>query len=251
VITPSPPAGKDKLKGTAGKLPGGYTMHSQFSFFASWSGGKDSCLALHRMIRARHPCTSLFTMIDESGKHSRSHGLYPDALAAQAKAMGIPILMTRASWEGYEAQFKKNAEVFKAQGVLHGAFGDIDLEPHREWVERICTESGLIAHEPLWYGARRELVNEFISAGFRAVIIVVDTNQMPIKFLGREIDDGLVGELEAIGVDACGENGEFHTFVYDGPLFRHRVDFTTGTIFNINNHSVLPIIAGSKTEAVK
>jgi diphthamide synthase (EF-2-diphthine--ammonia ligase) len=88
------------------------------------------------MICARHSCASLFTLIDESGKHSRSHGLYPDALVAQAQTVGIPILMSRASWEGYEAQFKKNAELFKAQGVLHGVFGDIDLERHRKGFAR-------------------------------------------------------------------------------------------------------------------
>jgi uncharacterized protein (TIGR00290 family) len=160
--------------------------------------------------------------------------------------MGLPILMTRASWAGYEEQFKKNGESFKAQGVLHGVFGDIDLEPHREWVERVCSESGLIAHQPLWQGVRRDLVREFIAAGFRAIIVVVDEKQMPVEFLGREIDEELIGELEAIGVDACGENGEFHTFVYDGPFFKRMVEFDRGSAFNIEHHCVLPIIAKSK-----
>jgi diphthine-ammonia ligase len=223
-------------------------MRTQWSFFASWSGGKDSCLAVYRTIRAGHACTSLFSMIDESGTHSRSHGLPPGALAAQANAMGVPILMARASWEDYEEQFKKGSEALKARGAVHGVFGDIDLEPHREWVERVCAESGLVAHQPLWHGARKELVGEFIAAGFRAVIVVVDALRMPDSFLGREIDGGLVSELEAIGVDACGENGEFHTFVFDGPLFKHRVDFTTDAVFHIGNHAVLPVIVGGTTE---
>lgn len=165
--------------------------------------------------------------------------------------MELPILMTRSSWKGYEEQFKKNAETFKSQGVLHGVFGDIDLEPHREWVERVCGESGLTAHEPLWQASRRELVREFIEAGFKAIIVVVDTDRMPAGFLGREIEDGLIGELEAIDVDACGENGEFHTFVYDGPLFKEPVRFQTGSIFEIDNHSVLPIITENEMEVVR
>jgi uncharacterized protein (TIGR00290 family) len=115
-------------------------------------------------------------------------------------------------------------------------------------VERVCGESGVTAHEPLWQASRRELVHEFIEAGYKAIIVVVDTNRMPAKYLGREIDEDLIAELESIGVDACGENGEFHTFVYDGPLFKHRVDFNCGSIFDIGNHSVMPIITEGETE---
>lgn len=222
--------------------------HEGFHFFSSWSGGKDSCLALHRMIEAGHTCSSLFTMIDETGEHSRSHGLHPDALRAQAEAMGLPIILTSATWDGYEVQFKANAAQFREQGIIHGVFGDIDLEPHREWVERVCGESGLTAHQPLLQGVRRDLVREFVAKGFKAIIVVVDTNRMPVEFLGREIEEKLIGELETIGVDACGENGEFHTFVYDGPLFKRRVDFSTGSVFHIDNHSVMPIRAKSKMQ---
>lgn len=218
---------------------------SCFCFFASWSGGKDSCLALYRALRAGNTCVSLFTMVDETGEHSRSHGLYPDVLRAQAAAMGLPIVLIPASWDDYEQQFKKNAGDFRTRGILHGVFGDIDLEPHRQWVERVCSESGLTAHEPLWQGERRELVHEFICAGFKAIIVVVDTNRMPAEFLGREIDEALVSELEAVGVDACGENGEFHTFVYDGPLFRRGVEFNRGEVFCVGHHRVMPVITDS------
>lgn len=187
-------------------------------------------------------------MIDETGEHSRSHGLYPDALRAQAEAMDLPILLTRASWADYEEQFKKSAAIFKAQGILHGVFGDIDLEPHREWVERVCHESGLVAHQPLWQGVRRDLAREFIAVGFRAIIVVVNEKQMPVEFLGREIDKELIDEFETIGVDTCGENGEFHTFVYDGPLFKRKVEFDGGDAFNIEHHMVLPILTRSRTE---
>jgi diphthine-ammonia ligase len=217
-------------------------------FFCSWSGGKDSCLSLYRALKAGYSCTSLFTMIDETGKHSRSHGLFPEALKAQAAAMEIPLRTATASWSNYEAQFKEQAAKFRSDNVLHGVFGDIDLEPHREWVERVCRESGITAHLPLWKGVRRTLIQEFIDAGFKALIVVVNTKKMPDRFLGRLIDTALVNELEAIGVDACGENGEFHTFVFDGPLFKNCLRVITGKAVNKDEYVFLPVSISSEAE---
>jgi diphthine-ammonia ligase len=146
-----------------------------------------------------------------------------------------------ATWGNYESQFKSQVAVFKNENVLHGVFGDIDLEPHREWVERVCNESGITAHLPLWKGVRRDLIGEFLSAGFKALVVVVNTKKMPERFLGRLIDAALVNELEAIGVDACGENGEFHSFVYDGPLFKKRLSFTKGNVLSNEGYAFLPI----------
>ena len=210
-------------------------------FFCSWSGGKDSCLSLYRALKAGYSCASLLTMIDETGKHSRSHGLFPDALKSQADAMEIPLRTAAASWGNYEMQFKEQAAFFRNENILHGVFGDIDLEPHREWVERVCRESGITAHLPLWKGVRRTLVQEFIDAGFKALIVVVNTKKMPDKFLGRFIDGALVNELEEVGVDACGENGEFHTFVYDGPLFKKKLCFTKKEMIAKDEYVFQPI----------
>jgi diphthine-ammonia ligase len=210
-------------------------------FFCSWSGGKDSCLSLYRALNAGYSCSSLFTMIDETGNHSRSHGLFPETLKAQAAAMGIPLRTAAATWGNYELQFKKQASLFRDENVLHGVFGDIDLEPHREWIERVCREAGITPHLPLWKGVRRTLVQEFIDAGFKALVVVVNTRKMPDRFLGRLIDATLVDELEAIGVDACGENGEFHTFVFDGPLFRRNLYFSKGTAIVNDGYAFLPI----------
>jgi diphthine-ammonia ligase len=217
------------------------TTEESKRFFCSWSGGKDSCLALYRARKAGYPCVSLFTMIDETGKYSRSHGLLSEALQAQAAAMGIPLRTVAAAWDDYEVRFKDQAAHFRNENILHGVFGDIDLEPHREWVERVCRESGISAHLPLWKGSRRDLVLEFIGAGFKAIIVVVNTGKMPDRFLGRSIDTALIDELEAIGVDACGENGEFHTFVFDGPLFKKRLPFTTGDVIEKEGYAFLPI----------
>lgn len=212
-----------------------------FQFFCSWSGGKDSCLALFRMLNAGHVCKCLFTMIDEAGKLSRSHGLTPGLLERQSRMLNLPLFTANASWENYEDEFRKILISFRQHGLSNGVFGDIDLEPHRQWVERICNESNFQPHLPLWKENRRDLVNEFIDSSFKALIVVVNTGKMPEEFLGRTIDSKLISELEDLGIDACGENGEFHSFVYDGPLFKHPVDFKIQNTIRMNNYSFLEI----------
>lgn len=212
-----------------------------FQFFCSWSGGKDSCLALFRMLNAGHVCRCLFTMIDETGERSRSHGLTPELLKRQSRMMNLPLYIANASWKIYEDEFRKRMMSFKQCGLSHGVFGDIDLEPHRQWVEKICNESGFQSHLPLWKENRRDIVNEFIDASFKALIVVVNSRKMPDEFLGRSIDRRLIGELEDLGIDACGENGEFHSFVYDGPLFKSPVDFSIRNTISIQDYSFLEI----------
>ncbi len=222
------------------------TGNDTFNFFCSWSGGKDSCLALYRMIRAGSHCAALFTMIDETGEHSRAHSLTVPILQAQAAAMGLPLRVAYATWEHYENEFRKVAKQFGDEGVLDSVFGDIDLDEHRQWVERVCSESGITAHEPLWRESRRGLVDAFVNAGFTACIVVVNTKKMPARFLGRIIDAALADELESLGIDACGENGEYHSFVYDGPLFRQKVHFSRGTIVRVLDYVFLPVTVTEK-----
>ena len=212
-----------------------------FDFFCSWSGGKDSCLSLYRMLREGHSCKTLLTVIEETGVHSRSHRLTKEALTMQAKSIGYPIEFPNTPWEGYESTFKQSLRQFKSHGIEHGAFGDIDLDPHKEWVERVCQSEDVIPHEPLWLGNRRELVSEFINEGFKARIIVVNTKRMPEEFLGRTIDDELACQLESIGVDACGENGEYHSFVFNGPLFSRPIKMDDCNIERDNEYAFLPL----------
>lgn len=217
-------------------------------FFCSWSGGKDSCLALWRALNAGYECASLFTMIDESGRHSRSHGLTPELLAAQARAIGIPLRTAAATWGSYERQLKEQLARFRQEGVRHGVFGDIDLEAHREWVQRVCRQCGVAAHLPLWNEPRRTLLREFIGAGFTAIIVVVNTKKMPEHFLGRVFEPSLLTELEEIGVDACGENGEFHTCVCDGPLFKTPLNLMRHPVVRKDEYVFLPLSATIDTK---
>lgn len=190
----------------------------------SWSGGKDSCLALWRAQSAGSAIGLLITAMDESGAKSRSHGIPPALLAAQAASIGAPLEFYDTSWTSYEEKFIGVLRAARERGITRAIFGDIDLLPHREWEEKVCAAAGLQAQLPLWLEERRKLVDEFLAAGFKAVVVCVNGNVLGAEFCGREFDAAFLADLPE-GVDACGENGEFHTFVYDGPAFSHPVAF--------------------------
>jgi uncharacterized protein (TIGR00290 family) len=195
----------------------------------SWSGGKDSCLALWRARSAGAQIDLLITAMDESGLRSRSHGVPPELLLAQAASLGAALEFYDTSWKTYEEKFVAVLHAARERGIVQAIFGDIDLVPHREWEEKVCAAAGLEARLPLWLEPRRKLVDEFLAAGFKAVVVCVNGVYLGEQFCGREFDAAFLADLPA-GVDACGENGEFHTFVYDGPAFSHPVAFERSTV---------------------
>lgn len=197
-------------------------------FFCSWSGGKDSCLALHKMMASGARPKVLLTMMVEDGSRSRSHGLPISVLKAQASSIGAELSVQATSWQDYERTFVSVLKKMAAEGIHHGVFGDIDLEEHRDWVERVCGKVGTEAHEPLWKRERLDLLDEFIDGGFSATIIAVKEGVLGRDFLGRRIDRPLVRELAAMGVDPSGEKGEYHTVVTDGPAFSKRIRLVEG-----------------------
>ena len=192
----------------------------------SWSGGKDSCLALWRARQSGMTIQRLVTALDESGQRARSHGVPPALLQAQADALGVPLAFYSASWQQYEEKFiaALRAACNADAGIGQAVFGDIDLQAHRDWEEKVCAEAGLQACLPLWNQPRRQLVDEFLALGFKALVVCVNGNHLSQDFCGREFDAAFLADLPP-GVDACGENGEFHTFVYDGPAFSQAVPF--------------------------
>ena len=179
-------------------------------------------LALHRALDAGHEVKALLAMFDETGERSRSHALPPALMQAQADSLGIPLVMRQASWADYEQVFTDQLRVFADQGVTHGLFGDIDLQAHRDWEEKVCAAAGITATLPLWHEPRRALVDELLALGYRARVVCVDARFLDAGFCGREFDAAFIADLPA-AVDACGENGEFHTFVFDGPRFANAV----------------------------
>jgi diphthine-ammonia ligase len=188
-------------------------------FFCSWSGGKDSCLALYHALREGGKPKRLLTMLSDDGHGSRSHGLPRSLLEEQARQTGIPVVFRSASWAGYEAAFSAALEAFRGEGITDGVFGDIDLPEHRDWCVRVCGAQGIRARHPLWSLPRRELLEEFIGLGFQATVIVVKAEILGPDWLGRSIDERAISEMERLGIDPSGEAGEYHTVVTDGPLF--------------------------------
>lgn len=191
--------------------------------FVSWSGGKDSCLALYKAIEMGYKPVKIFTMFGME-EISSSHRLNEKNIKAQAESMGLDYVIGKAAFDEYEKVFVSKLKEFKEEGINYGIFGDIDLEGHREWEERVCKSADMEAVLPHWKRDRKEIVKEFISLGFKAKIVVVNTTMLDIKFLGHDLSLPLIEEIENTGADPCGENGEYHTLVYDGPIFKKPVE---------------------------
>ena len=194
-------------------------------FVLSYSGGKDSVLALHRMVRAGWQPHALLTTYHAGRSRTWFHGLPVPLLERAAASLGVPLsLAVCGEGEDYNARFTNALRRLRAEGAEAVVFGDIDLQAHRDWCEARCREAGLEAVLPLWMEGREALVREFLDAGYSTMLKVVRLRELPESFLGRVLDRALVEEIQARGADACGENGEYHTMVFDGPLFRERVE---------------------------
>ncbi|MFL9484640.1 diphthine--ammonia ligase [Chitinophagaceae bacterium LWZ2-11] len=199
----------------------------------SWSGGKDSCFALMQAVKEGHTPSVLLNVLNERGKISRSHGIPSEILQAQANAIGLPIHMISSSWTDYEQNFiSALQQLTKEHQLNYAVFGDIDLQPHRDWEEKVCAAANLKPLLPLWQQNRKQLVLQMLENGIETIIVSCNV-VMGESFLGRTITKELIEELEALGIDACGENGEYHTLVLNAPLFKHRID---AKVLNTHKH---------------
>jgi diphthine-ammonia ligase len=193
--------------------------------FASWSGGKDSCLACYRAVTSGIKVRYLFNMISEDGLRSRSHGIATRWLQMQAEAMGIKLIQQPTKDDEYETNFKKAVLALKQDGITEGVFGDIDFNAHREWIDRVCSDVGVTAHLPLWEENQNKLFREFVDLGFEAVVVTTKADVLGEEWLGRKLDADFLAELARIeNITPCGEAGEYHTLVIDGPLFKKRLE---------------------------
>jgi uncharacterized protein (TIGR00290 family) len=184
----------------------------------SWSGGKDSCAALHR-VHAHYDVVSMVTMFDEDAARSRSHGLRPEVIAAQGDRLGLPRITGRCTWQTYDAAFHGALDEAAAGGVTHVIFGDIMFDEHRMWADRMCAASGLTAVEPLWGESTESLFHEWVASGAEALIVTARAEFLDETWLGRPLREDLLPELRRLGVDPCGERGEYHTVVTGSRLF--------------------------------
>jgi uncharacterized protein (TIGR00290 family) len=197
-----------------------------------WSGGKDSALALHRLLRdERYEVVALLTTYNEHFQRVSMHGVSLALSELQARSIGLPLdkvfVSERSSNEEYTSKMAERMLFYKEQGVLTVAFGDIFLEDLRTWREENLAQIGMRALFPLWKNETRELVREFAALGFKSRICCVSEEHLTADALGRDVDVAFMESLPA-GVDPCGENGEFHSFAYAGPIFKEPLEIATG-----------------------
>jgi uncharacterized protein (TIGR00290 family) len=202
----------------------------------SWSGGKDSSLALAALQADPHvEVVGLLTSVTRGYERISIHGVRRTLLEAQARAVGLPlheiIIEAACSNADYEAAFRAAVEKLRSTYPALGrlAFGDLFLDEVRAYRERLLASSGMAGHFPLWGLATRALAERFVALGYRARLVCVDTTQLARSFAGRLFDASLLAELPE-SVDPCGERGEFHTFVSDGPIFAAPVPYVTGEV---------------------
>ncbi len=193
---------------------------------SSWSGGKDSCLACYKAIKQGFQVEYLLNFISQESKRGCFHGLESRLLKHQAELIGIPLVQKEVSpdMEKYEEEFKKAVIELKGTEINNMVFGDIYLLEHESWIERVCNDLNIKALEPLWNNTPEQIIDEFVGLGFKAVIVSCKADIMSKNYLGRIIDKKLAGELKAKKICPCGENGEFHTLVIDGPIFKKPIN---------------------------
>ena len=199
-----------------------------------WSGGKDSAMALHTLLQGEeYRVTGLLTTVTEGYERISMHGVRCELLRQQAEAIGLPLhevrIPQRCSNVIYEARMEEALREHLAKGVRAVAFGDIFLEDLRLYRETNLARIGMTAIFPIWKSDTRELIRYFHEQGFRSVTVCINGKVLERGFAGRELDEAFFAELPA-GVDPCGENGEFHTFVFEGPIFRSPLRVRTGEI---------------------
>ena len=194
---------------------------------ASWSGGKDSCLSCYKAISAGFEVSHLLNMINKDAKRSMSHGLNARLISAQAQAIGIAMVQKEVTWDTYEQGLKNAVYELREKGVTGMVFGDMDLQEHKDWIEKVCAELEIKPIMPLWGAAPEQVLHEFVAEGFEAVVVSAKSDYFGSEWLGRKVDQELIRELQGLEnemhIHICGESGEYHTFVTAGPLFEKRV----------------------------
>jgi len=218
-----------------------------------WSGGKDSAMALHTLLQQQQfRVTALLTTVTEGFERISMHGVRRELLLQQAESIGLPLHEVRIPPQCvnpiYEARMEHALRIFYDQGVRRVAFGDIFLEDLRAYREKNLARMSMTALFPIWKRDTRELIREFHAHRFRAVAVCVDPKVLDHSFAGRELNDSFFRDLPP-NADPCGENGEFHTFVFDGPIFRWPIAVRTGAVVHRDGFvfcDLMPVAQGAK-----
>lgn len=209
-------------------------------FIISYSCGKDSTLALHRMLADGHTPAGLLVMMNQDLNRSWFHGVDPRLLREISKSLAIPLLPCASSGEAYHLGMEQALRDAKAAGAEACVFGDIDIADNAAWCRKRCEAAGIKAIFPLWQEDRSKLTLEFVDSGYTALIKCIRNDMLPKTLLGKPFDREAIRVIHEHGADICGENGEFHTLTVDGPAFRYPVPYEVretldfGTVSAVN-----------------
>jgi diphthine-ammonia ligase len=192
---------------------------------ATWSGGKDSCFAAYKATQQGYSLTHIANTISDDYRRVRFHGLRAEFIQAQAQAICIPLLQQETSPERYETEFKANLRRGISDDTYGVVFGDIHLEDCLAWAKKVTADLEVKAIEPLWHMPQEQILSEFIDAGFKTIVVSTQANVLGQEWVGRIIDQSFLEDISRLpNVDACGENGEYHSVVVDGPLFKRPIE---------------------------
>ena len=206
------------------------------SYIMSWSGGKDSCLACYKAILSGYDISYLVNFISKEYKRVSFHGTEAKLIQLQAEAVSIPLLQKETTNDGYEQEFKEAIRSLIPNGIKGMVFGDTAIQENKDWVERVCGESGIEAIEPLWGKNPKEIISDLINTGFKAIIVCGQSKFIDEEWIGRQVDKNFVEYLKDRNIDICGENGEYHTLVIDGPTFKKRIEIIEGRTIKRDNY---------------
>ncbi|MER3456819.1 MAG: hypothetical protein C4304_08080 [candidate division GAL15 bacterium] len=231
--------GKAGLRtGTAGSV----AVTRQFPCAVCWSGGKDAALSLHHLIRQGVQVRWLVNLFEGSSGRVRFHGVRAELVREQARSLGLELVQRPVQADGFEAAFCRVLEELRAAGCAAVAFGNVHLQDVQSWYESRVRKAGLEHVDPLWGRPPAELVAEFVKLGYRAVVTAVRLGAGRVEWLGGSVDGAFLQAACQAGVDPCGELGEYHTFVYDGPGFAHPVRFRLGDQREREGHRFVDLI---------
>jgi diphthine-ammonia ligase len=196
------------------------------TYLASWSGGKDGCFACYRAQEAGYKVSHLVNFISREHQRVSFHGTEKRLVQLQGEAIGIPVFQKETTFGDYTEDFKDAVRTLLPEGIKGMVFGDIYNDQHLAWVDGVCAELGIEAVEPLWGLSTDDVIDSFLQAGFEAVIVAANASLIDEEWLGRRIDRDFIAYLKSKGIDPCGEGGEYHTVVVNGPLFQRKIEIT-------------------------
>jgi uncharacterized protein (TIGR00290 family) len=211
------------------------------NFAVSYSFGKDSAFVMYKMLKLGHKPICLITTINKDNGKSWTYGVNSSIIEKSVKSLDLPIILAPCNSENYEISFEEALQKAKNMGASVCAFGDMNITLHLEWNKARCMNVGLECITPLWGLERNKVISEELDVGFTAIIKCIEKKFLDKNFLGKTLDQKLLYEIVANGADVCGENGEYHTLVIDGPIYKNPVEIELGEIVDLGDYEGIDI----------